>query len=521
MAKTAGVALFVGLLAVSVSMEVIELNETLHEQRKDQIWLVYFYAPWCHLCRELQPLWEEVEQELSDWAKEEPGENVMREEVTVIHVGKMDAIHFSSVASDFGVHSYPTIKLIKNNLAFSYHGPYVKERIVEFAQRVSGPTVRIFDGITTLGDAPGCGEPFFIYIGGESPLKEKFKDTATEKVVFSCFYMAPESVFAQSKSLPVLPAVIVVKDRSYYPYNELEDGALARWVENSRFPSFVSLDVFTLNQLAVSGKTLVLALLTRDDMAEQRSKRLLALVKEVAGNHKASYDRDVQFGSMDGADHINSLLMSRLVIPCLVLLNTTTMEYFVPEQDPTSPQGFLLLLSKFRAKTLQAYGGNGMYYFVKRIFYDAYMVMASVFQQSVLLGCFLYGTPVTVLVLICCGRLWMRPPSHRHQQAALDKEAVPKRAGDEADCVEASAGISEQGLKESCGDSEEEEDACVGETVGFEAEDASTYEEKKKEETVQTQVQNGLKCSDQHQTNEEVMRIASVQDKPVAEKKND
>uniref|UniRef100_A0A8C4QQW8 Uncharacterized protein n=1 Tax=Eptatretus burgeri TaxID=7764 RepID=A0A8C4QQW8_EPTBU len=161
---------------------------------------------------------------------------------------------------------------IKNNLAFSYHGPYVKERIVEFAQRVSGPTVRIFDGITTLGDAPGCGEPFFVYIGGESPLKEKFKDTATEKVVFSCFYTAAESVFTQSKSLPVLPAVIVVKDRTYYLYNELEDGALDRWVEHYRFPSFLSIDVFTLNQLAVSGKTLVMALLTGGDM-DQRSKR--------------------------------------------------------------------------------------------------------------------------------------------------------------------------------------------------------------------------------------------------------
>uniref|UniRef100_A0A8C4WYP7 Thioredoxin domain-containing protein n=1 Tax=Eptatretus burgeri TaxID=7764 RepID=A0A8C4WYP7_EPTBU len=61
-----------------------------------------FYAPWCHLCQELHPLWEEVERELSDWAKEEPGKNAMRKEITVINIGKMDAIRFSSLASDFG-----------------------------------------------------------------------------------------------------------------------------------------------------------------------------------------------------------------------------------------------------------------------------------------------------------------------------------------------------------------------------------------------------------------------------------
>uniref|UniRef100_A0A8C4Q102 Uncharacterized protein n=1 Tax=Eptatretus burgeri TaxID=7764 RepID=A0A8C4Q102_EPTBU len=223
---------------------------------------------------------------------------------------------------------------------------------------------------------------------------------------------------------------------------------------------------------------------------------------------------------MEGADHINSLLMSRLVSPCLVLVNTTTMEYVVPEKDPTSPQGLLLLLFKFRARTLQAFGGNGMYYFVKRIFYDAYMVMASVFQHSVLLGCFLYGTPITVLVLICCIRLWMRPTSRPHQQAAFVKEAVPRPAGDKADCMEASAGIGEQGLEESRGDSEEEEDASMEETVGFEAEEESMDEEKKKKETAHAEVHK-LKCLDQHQTDKEVMRIASVQDKPVAEKKND
>uniref|UniRef100_A0A8B9FTX9 protein disulfide-isomerase n=1 Tax=Amazona collaria TaxID=241587 RepID=A0A8B9FTX9_9PSIT len=59
------------------------LNESFKESRKDDIWLVDFYAPWCGHCKKLEPVWNEVGIE-------------MRNMGSPVKVGKIDAISFSS-----------------------------------------------------------------------------------------------------------------------------------------------------------------------------------------------------------------------------------------------------------------------------------------------------------------------------------------------------------------------------------------------------------------------------------------
>uniref|UniRef100_A0A8D0FPV4 protein disulfide-isomerase n=1 Tax=Strix occidentalis caurina TaxID=311401 RepID=A0A8D0FPV4_STROC len=57
-----------------------------------------FYAPWCGHCKKLEPVWNEVGIEMKNMG-------------SPVKVGKMDATSFSSIASEFGVRGYPTIKL--------------------------------------------------------------------------------------------------------------------------------------------------------------------------------------------------------------------------------------------------------------------------------------------------------------------------------------------------------------------------------------------------------------------------
>nr|XP_021485244.1 protein disulfide-isomerase TMX3-like [Meriones unguiculatus]XP_021485245.1 protein disulfide-isomerase TMX3-like [Meriones unguiculatus] len=87
------------LLDLTVCKGFVEdLNESFKDNRKDDIWLVDFYAPWCGHCKKLEPIWNEVGLEMKSIG-------------SPVKVGKMDATSYSSIASEFGVRGYPTIKL--------------------------------------------------------------------------------------------------------------------------------------------------------------------------------------------------------------------------------------------------------------------------------------------------------------------------------------------------------------------------------------------------------------------------
>ena len=60
------------------------------------ILVLQFYAPWCGHCRKLEPIYHQVYLDLKN---------------SPIRVAKLDATKFGSIASDYEVRGYPTIKL--------------------------------------------------------------------------------------------------------------------------------------------------------------------------------------------------------------------------------------------------------------------------------------------------------------------------------------------------------------------------------------------------------------------------
>ncbi|XP_028921009.1 protein disulfide-isomerase TMX3 [Ornithorhynchus anatinus] len=378
------------VLGVTLEAGVIEdLDDSFKESRKDDIWLVDFYAPWCGHCKKLEPIWNEVGLE-------------MRSIGSPVKVGKMDATSYSSVASEFGVRGYPTIKLLKGDLAYNYRGPRTKDDIIEFANRVSGPLIRPLPSQPMFEHVQKRHRVFFVYIGGESPLKEKFIEVASELIVYTYFFSASEDVVPEYITLNEMPAVLVFKDETYFVYDEYEDGDLLSWINKERFQSYLTVDGFTLYELGDTGKLVAIAVIDDKNTSVEHT-RLKSVIQEVAKDYRDHFHRSFQFGHMDGSDYINSLLMDELKVPTVVVLNTSNQQYFLPGRSIESTRDMVQFINNILDGTAEAQGGDGIFQRFKRVIYDAKSTVVSVFKSSPLLGCFLFGLPLGVISIMCYG----------------------------------------------------------------------------------------------------------------------
>ncbi|EMP29275.1 Protein disulfide-isomerase TMX3 [Chelonia mydas] len=335
---------------------VEDLDDSFKDNRKDDIWLVDFYAPWCGHCKKLEPVWNEVGVEI-------------RSSGSPVKVGKMDATSYSSIASEYGVRGYPTIKLLKGDLAYNYRGPRTKDDIIEFANRVAGPLIRPLPSQQMFEHVHKRHRVLFLYVGGESPLKEKYIEVASELIVYTYFFSASEEVLPEYVTLPELPAVVVFKDGTYFVYD---------------------------------GKLVAIAIID-DKNSSAEHTRLKSVIQEVAKDYRDHFHRNFQFGYMDGNDYINSLLMDDLTIPTVVVLNTSNQQYFLPDRRIESPEDLVQFINNILDGTAEAQGGDGFLQRIKRIIYDAKSTVVSVFKSSPLLGCFLFGLPLGVISLMCYG----------------------------------------------------------------------------------------------------------------------
>uniref|UniRef100_A0A671RBB1 protein disulfide-isomerase n=1 Tax=Sinocyclocheilus anshuiensis TaxID=1608454 RepID=A0A671RBB1_9TELE len=325
------------------------------DSRMEDVWLVDFYAPWCGYCKKLEPIWKEVGAELTRSG-------------SPVRVGKMDGTAYSGVASEFGVRGYPTIKLLKGELAYNYKGPRTKDDIIEFANRVAGPAVRSLPSRQMFEHVLKRHSVLFLYVGGESPLKEKYTEVASELIVYTYFFSASEDVLPESVTLHELPSVVVFKDGTYFTY----DG--------------VCLDQ-ELFFLCVSGKLVAIAV---TDERDPTDSLMLSC-------------RDFQFGHMEGNDYINSLIMGEVSVPSIIILNTSNEQYFVPAEPVEDLEQLLRFFSSVLDGSAPAFGGDGIFQRIKRVAYDARSTIMSVFRSSPLLGCFLFGLPLGVISLMCYG----------------------------------------------------------------------------------------------------------------------
>ncbi|GLD54559.1 protein disulfide-isomerase TMX3 [Lates japonicus] len=406
-------SLICGVIAAFLSSAVLafveDLDDTFKDTRVNDVWLVDFYAPWCGYCKKLEPVWHEVGMELKSSG-------------SPVRVGKMDATAYSGMASEFGVRGYPTIKLLKGDLAYNYKGPRTKDDIVEFANRVSGPAVRALPSKQMFEHMMKRHDVLFVYIGGESPLREKYNDVASELIVYTYFFSGSEEVLPESLTLPELPAVVVFKDGGYFTYDEYEDGSLSSWVNKERFQGYLQIDGFTLYELGETGKLVAIAVIDEKDPTEE-SGRLKSLIQRVAKEYREHFNRLPVWPWM-GATTLTTLIMGEVTVPSVIILNTSNEQYFLPSEPIETMEQLVQFISSVLNGSAQAYGGDGIIQRIKRVAFDARSTIMSVFRSSPLLGCFLFGLPLGVISLMCYGICTAESDDGADDMDALKREGL-------------------------------------------------------------------------------------------------
>ncbi len=103
--------------------DVVELTEANFKKlvlQSDDMWLVEFFAPWCGHCKNLAPHWKKAASELKGKVK----------------LGAVDATVHQSLAQQYGVQGYPTIKYFPSGVKKGpeeYDGGRTSEDIVNWA----------------------------------------------------------------------------------------------------------------------------------------------------------------------------------------------------------------------------------------------------------------------------------------------------------------------------------------------------------------------------------------------------
>ena len=127
------VALTLCSFALAEESDVIELSDFNFDStvRKNKIILVEFYAPWCGVCKKLEPEWEEL-------ATKSKG---------IFPVAKVDATKHTKVAKKYGITNFPWIKLFRWGTPLNYEASPTWKDILKWAVDKSGwlPDSLIFD----------------------------------------------------------------------------------------------------------------------------------------------------------------------------------------------------------------------------------------------------------------------------------------------------------------------------------------------------------------------------------------
>ncbi|XRA97690.1 thioredoxin [Pycnococcus provasolii] len=91
----------------AASSVVVLTDETFDAKTAKGVWLVDVYAPWCGHCKQLEPTWNKLAEELK---------------AQKVNVAKVDGTKETTLLARFHVEAFPSIFLMKDGRTYVYEG---------------------------------------------------------------------------------------------------------------------------------------------------------------------------------------------------------------------------------------------------------------------------------------------------------------------------------------------------------------------------------------------------------------
>ncbi|CAH0729822.1 unnamed protein product, partial [Brenthis ino] len=391
--------LILGFSSVS-SSRVLELSDKFIDISNGGIWFVKFYAPWCAHCRRMEPIWAHVAQALYN---------------TEIKVAKVDCTRFTAVATHFKVRAYPTIMFIKGEYWHEYSGERVKDDMVNYAMRMAQPAVQRVSHADSLGYLKENHNVFFGYVGKQQGLLwEMFSNHAEKYQEHSWFYALSHEVAKKDLKPPNDSVVFVYKEEEFFYFKAtpelLNDKdslnyTLNKWVNSERFGFFPKITRSNINDLMDTEKYIVIAVVSENKLNEitQTERDFKDMVEGIIRSRKHELHHRFQFGWIGNPELANTIAMSELTVPHLIVLNSTTSHHHIPDDDPVlmTPEAVAMFLEQIHNQMAPTYGGNNWLVRMYRGFYEARTTLISMWRGNPVLTALVFGLPLGFLSLIC------------------------------------------------------------------------------------------------------------------------
>lgn len=221
---------------------------------------------------------------------------------------------------------------------------------------------------------------FFIYVGKQAGnLWNSYYVASENNQAHGYFYATSLEVASKHFFIDSTPIILVYKENTHYtfPLSDSQDvidpvhmnASLHTWISQEKFLTFPKITRDNLYQLRQTKKFLVLAVVEENKLNELVTHELefRDMIEQIIRTKRSKYHDNFQFGWIGNPDLSHSIAMDTLNTPHLLVLNSTTNEHHIPDDDPLemTPESVELFLESVLRMEARSLGGD---YFTVRAF---------------------------------------------------------------------------------------------------------------------------------------------------------
>ena len=196
----------------SVVLTLSTDNFTKTAKTKD-LMLVYFYAPWCKHCKQLEPEMEGAAGELDGWG---------------ITIAKVDGTKEKELADQYNVAGWPTLKMFRKGRVYEYNGPREKANIIEFMKiQMKNPSEEKTHMLGITNNLNRLDTTVVGFFKGKSDLYDEYVVAANEMRGSYKFLHTFDEDIAKSFNIPG-DSVVVYQPEIYWSEYENKTHSLSK-----------------------------------------------------------------------------------------------------------------------------------------------------------------------------------------------------------------------------------------------------------------------------------------------------